>query len=112
MKRCGVNCFLSKRGFVCASVVTIVLLLVAGVSFAQNGNAGIIEANNKVRGYFADGSKLMYGVGGIVGLIGAIKVYNKWSSGDPDTSRVASSWFGACVFLVIVGTVIKMFFGV
>ena len=113
MKRCSVNCFLgSKRGIMCASLMTIVLLVIADDSFAQSGNAGILEANNKVRGYFADGTKLMYAVGGIVGLIGAVKVYNKWSSGDPDTSRVAASWFGACVFLVIVASVIKLFFGV
>jgi hypothetical protein len=113
MKMCRVNCFLrSKRGIMCASLMTIVLLLIAEVLFAQSGNAGILEANTKVRGYFADGTKLMYAVGGIVGLIGAIKVYYKWSGGDPDTNRVASSWFGACVFLVIVASVIKLFFGV
>lgn len=82
------------------------------VSNAQNGNAGINAANTQVRSYFASGTNLMYAVGAIVGLIGAVKVYQKWNSGDQDTGKVAAAWFGSCVFLVIVATVIKSFFGV
>jgi Domain of unknown function (DUF4134) len=87
-------------------------LLVVIVAEAQDGNAGINEANAKVRSYFASGTNLMYGVGAIVGLIGAVKVYQKWNSGDHDTGKVAAAWFGSCVFLVIVATVIRSFFGV
>ena len=88
-------------------------LLVSGLcALAQDGNMGINEANTKVRSYFDSGTNLMYAVGAIVGLIGAVKVYQKWNSGDPDTGKVAAAWFGSCVFLVIVATVIKSFFGV
>ena len=82
------------------------------INYAQDANAGINEANTKVRSYFASGTNLMYAVGAIVGLIGAVKVYQKWNSGDQDTGRVAAAWFGSCVFLVVVATVIKSFFGV
>ena len=88
------------------------LLLVYRYSRAQDGNAGINEANTQVRSYFAAGTNLMYAVGAILGLIGAVKVYQKWNSGDPDTAKVAAAWFGSCVFLVVVATVIKSFFGV
>lgn len=91
---------------------TVVMLLTSIYSKAQDGNAGINEANTKVRSYFASGTNLMYAVGAIVGLIGAIKVYQKWNSGDHDTGKVAAAWFGSCVFLVIVATVIRSFFGV
>lgn len=81
-------------------------------SFAQDGNAGINEANMRVRSYFDTGTNLMFAVGAVLGLIGAVKVYQKWNSGDPDTGRVAASWFGSCIFLVVVATVLKSFFGV
>ncbi len=81
-------------------------------AYAQDGVAGINEANEKVRSYFDAGTELMYAVGAILGLIGAVKVYQKWNSGDPDTGKVAAAWFGSCVFLVVVATVIKSFFGV
>lgn len=90
----------------------ILFSLVSAVAFGQDGNAGINEANTQVRSYFDSGTNLMYAVGAIVGLIGAVKVYNKWNSGDHDTGKVAAAWFGSCVFLVIVATVIKSFFGV
>lgn len=32
------------------------------------------------------------------------------SSGDPDTSKTAASWFGACVFLIVAATVLRAFF--
>ncbi len=79
---------------------------------AQDGIAGINEANTKVRSYFASGTNLMYAVGAILGLIGAVKVYQKWNAGDQDTGKVAAAWFGSCVFLVVVATVIKSFFGI
>jgi len=88
------------------------LLLIAMAVDAQDGNAGINEANTRVRSYFNSGTSLMYAVGAVLGLIGAVKVYSKWNSGDPDTSKVAAAWFGSCVFLVVVATVIRSFFGV
>lgn len=94
------------------STASICLLLISVAALAQDGNAGINEANTKVRSYFAAGTNLMYAVGAIVGLIGAVKVYQKWNSGDHDTGKVAAAWFGSCVFLVIVATVIRSFFGV
>ena len=70
-------------------------------AYAQgNGIAGINEATKMVTSYFDPGTKLIYAVGAVVGLIGGIKVYNKFSSGDPDTSKTAASWFGACIFLI------------
>ncbi|HLP37006.1 DUF4134 domain-containing protein [Lacibacter sp.] len=101
------NHFLKQLLFTVATI-----LLCIAVAFAQDGNAGINEANTKVRSYFASGVNLMYAVGAIVGLIGAIKVYQKWNSGDHDTGKVASAWFGSCVFLVIVATVLRSFFAV
>lgn len=88
------------------------LLLLVLDTVAQDGNAGINAANTKVRSYFTSGTNLMYAVGAIVGLIGAVKVYTKWNSGDHDTGKTAAAWFGSCVFLVIVTTVLRSFFGI
>lgn len=91
---------------------SLLMILLSNVIYGQDGVAGINEANQKVRSYFDAGTELMYAVGAIVGLIGAVKVYQKWNAGDPDTGKVAAAWFGSCVFLVVVATVIKSFFGV
>ena|SRR2546428_3602567 len=93
-------------------LTTAFLLLMNFCLYAQDGNAGILEASNKVRSYFTSGSNLMYAVGAIVGLIGAVRVYQKWNGGDHETGKVAAAWFGSCIFLVVVATVLKSFFGI
>ena len=112
MKKCSWNfkMFIKQR-IVVASMV-LVLLAINYQSYAQDGLAGINEANQKVRSYFDAGTQLMYAIGALLGLIGAVKVYQKWNAGDPDTGKVAAAWFGSCVFLVVVATVIKSFFGI
>ena len=111
MKMKKLNSKLTRQPKIVA-VSLLFFVLWSMLVFAQDGNAGINEANTKVRSYFSAGTNLMYAVGAIVGLIGAIKVYQKWNSGDHDTGKVAAAWFGSCVFLVIVATVIRSFFGV
>ena len=71
---------MKKRFFLAAMT-----LLVSVGAFAQgNGIGGITEATNKV--------------------------YSKFSSGDPDTSKTAASWFGACIFLIVAATILRSFF--
>lgn len=86
-------------------------LLVQVRAFAQDGNAGINQATTQVRSYFDTGTQLMYAIGAVLGLVGAVKVYQKWNGGEPDTGRVAAAWFGSCIFLVVVATVLRSFFG-
>ena len=69
------------------------------------------EANTQVRSYFTAGTNLMYACGGVVALVGALKGFTKGNQGGQGTSKVAASWFGSCIFLVVVATVIKSFFG-
>ena len=93
--------------------ITMLLLMAitATGAYAQgNGMAGINEATKMVTSYFDPGTKLIYAIGAVVGLIGGIKVYNKFSSGDPDTSKTAASWFGACIFLIVAATILRSFF--
>ena len=88
-------------------IILAALLLAANISaFAQgNGMAGITEATSMVTSYFEPETKLIYAIGAVVGLIGGIKVYGKFSSGDPD-----ASWFGACIFLIVSATILRSFF--
>ena len=90
-------------------IILSAALLAAVVSaYAQgNGQAGITEATNMITSYFDPGTKLVYAIGAVCGLIGGVKVYNKFSSG---TSKTAASWFGACIFLIVAATILRSFF--
>jgi hypothetical protein len=88
-------------------------LLATGIVQAQDGTQGINQANQMIRGYFDPAVQLMYGIGAIFGLIGAVRVYHAFHEGHGDEAkRRAAAWFGACIFLVIVATVIRSFFGI
>ncbi|MDO6431561.1 DUF4134 domain-containing protein [Flavitalea sp. BT771] len=82
-------------------------------AFAQtaDGNQGLNQANTMVRGYYETATNLMFGIGAILGIVGAIRVFSMWINGEPHMGKVAAMWFSACIFLVVVATVIKSFFG-
>ena len=90
-------------------------------SFSKNGNALLEPCEGKLSCTVLRGetpsngadlldTKLIYAIGAVVGLIGGVKVYGKFSSGDPDTSKTAASWFGACIFLIVAATILRSFF--
>ena len=91
-------------------LAAMVLLTGLGAIAQGDGSAGITEATEMVTSYFDPATQLIYAIGAVVGLIGGVKVYGKFSSGDPDTSKTAASWFGACIFLIVAATILRSFF--
>lgn len=111
LRKCGAF-FCSGKNKRALAMTAVLLLVTTAAVLAQDrdAGAGITEAEQKVAGYFDVGTQLVYAIGAVAGLIGAVKVYNKWNQGDQDTSKVAASWFGSCIFLVVVATVLRAFF--
>ncbi|RFM34433.1 DUF4134 domain-containing protein [Chitinophaga silvisoli] len=93
-------------------MLLLLAAMVVTLKAAAQGEQGLQAAEATIKGYFPYAVNLMYAIGALVGIVGAVKVYNKWSAGDQDTSKVASSWFGACIFLVVVATILKAFYKV
>ena len=92
-------------------IVSCLTVLVAAAGSAEgSGMAGSTAATNMVSSYFEPLTRLIYAIGAVVGLIGGVRVYSKFSSGDPDVSKTAAAWFGACIFLVVAATVLRSFF--
>ncbi|BBE16314.1 conjugative transposon protein TraE [Aquipluma nitroreducens] len=92
-------------------VEALVAFLILGIyqTMAQSA-AGIDQATAEVSSYIDPISNLIIAIGAVVGLIGGVRVYIKWQSGDQDTQKAIMGWFGACLFLILVGVVIKAFF--
>jgi hypothetical protein len=87
------------------------MVLGTGAAFAQNGVTGINSATTSLKTYVDPVSNVTLVIGGIVGIVGAIRVYSKWNSGDNDINKELMGWGGSCVFLVVSALVIKAFFG-
>ena len=86
------------------------VLFTAGLFAQGQGLTGINEATSLMTSYFDPATKLCYAIGAVLGLVGGIKNYGKFSSGDPDTSKTAASWFFACIFLIVAATILRSFF--
>jgi hypothetical protein len=97
--------------------LTVLFIVLAGMvakvqAQTADGNTGISQANTLIRSYWANAVLLMYAIGSIVGIIGAIRVFQLWNGGHrEDVGKAAAGWFGSLVFLVVVATVIQSFFG-
>ena len=92
---------------------SVMCAAIAAGAFAQGqgqGLAGINEATSLMTSYFDPATKLCYAIGAVLGLVGGIKTYSKFSSGDPDTSKTAASWLFACIFLIVAATILRSFF--
>lgn len=90
---------------------SVFLIAGSGISQTANGQVGIDTAAQEIAGFFDSVSNLILAIGGIVGLIGGIRVYIAWNAGDQNVNKLLMGWFGACIFLVVVGVVLKSFFG-
>lgn len=82
---------------------------------AQNPGAGLTglsTAEQNLRDYVDPVCSIVMVIGGLVGLVGSIRVFSKWQNGDQDVTKSLMAWLGSCVFLVVGALVVKAFFGV
>ncbi len=89
----------------------VCMLFFVQMIFAQGGGgAGIQAAVSEIKSYVSPITSLMYAVGIIVGLIGGVRIYIKWTAGD-DINKEIMGYGGAFIFLMVVPTVVNGFFG-
>lgn len=95
------------------AALTLDLMLMTMMANAQAGNgaAALTTTATTIRGYATATQTIVMALGVVIGLIGGVRVYSKYHSGDPDTQKAVMSWFGAALFLVAVGAILTSFFG-
>lgn len=85
------------------------VVLTANSAFA--GSGAISSATSEIEGYVEPVGQLIQAIGAVVGIVGGVRIYNKWNNGDQDVNKELIGWGGACIFLIMVPTVITAFFG-
>ncbi|MFD2285967.1 DUF4134 domain-containing protein [Pedobacter petrophilus] len=94
------------------SLATVLGLVQTVTAQTGGGTTGINAATSSLTSYVDPVSTLTLAIGAVVGIIGGVRVYIKWNSGDQDINKEIMGWGGSCLFLVLVSVVIKAFFGV
>jgi hypothetical protein len=92
-------------------VILLFLVTKAGFLFAQSGVNGLNTATSTLKTYVDPASNIALVIGGIAGIVGGIRVYSKWNSGDQDINKELMGWGGSCLFLVLSSLIVKAFFG-
>lgn len=92
-------------------ILTLALVLLAVTPlFAQGGASAITNAANDIKGYWDPIKLILKAVGGLVGFIGGLRVYNKWTNGDQDVNKEILGYGGAMIFLIVVPEFVTAFF--
>jgi len=96
--------------------LTILSLFLTATIFAQSADrstkvrSALTTSTSTVSGIIDAAAVLMYTIAVICGFVGAITVYQKWNSGDPNTTKLVSAWFGSALFLALSATFLKAVF--
>lgn len=91
-------------------------LFLSATVFAQAADrsnkvkSALSTSTTTVSGIIDAAAVLMYTIAVICGFVGAITVYQKWNSGDPNTTKLVSAWFGSALFLALAATFLKAVF--
>lgn len=112
----NLNFIFMKKKFISKTttkkVVALSLLVFAmNLVFAQGGGAAITNAATDIRAYWDPIKLILKAVGGLVGFIGGLRVYNKWTNGDQDVNKEILGYGGAMIFLIVVPEFVTAFFG-
>lgn len=87
-----------------------IIVLAFSPAFAQGGATAISNAANDIKDYWDPIKLILKAVGGLVGFIGGLRVYNKWTNGDQDVNKEILGYGGAMIFLLVVPEFVTAFF--
>lgn len=74
------------------------------------GASAITSATSEVKAYYTPIKGLVWIVAGCLGLVGAIRVYNKFTSSDPEASKNAAGFLGGGIALYAAEVFIRKMF--
>lgn len=100
-----------KKTVTTKKALTLALVMMALTPiFAQGGATAISNAAGDIRDYWDPIKLILKAVEGLVGFIGGLRVYNKWTNGDQDVNKEILGYGGAMIFLIVVPEFVTAFF--
>lgn len=87
-------------------LITAVFLSVVCFEIPAQVPPGIDEINegkNMMAQNFRALSGVILVLGSIFGLFGGLRIYNNWQMGKRNVDEEVAGWFGACIFLSLLG---------
>lgn len=89
-------------------LVAVALILYSHQLTAQDELKQAVEgATTQITNAKAGAIRLGKGIAAIVGVVGAIAVYSKWSNGETDVRKASASWLGGLLFIAIAFVILE-----
>jgi len=86
----------------------MVLFLLNHELLAQDELRQAVEgATTQITNARAGAIRLGKAAAAIVGVVGAIAVYGKWSNGESDVRKASASWLGGLLFVAIAFVILE-----
>lgn len=96
-------------------LMMLVVLLVVGVAFciaAPDASGAITNAGSQLKTQYVPAVKsVIYGIAGVVSLMGAISIYIKMNNGDQDVKKSLMMVVGGVIALVAMAESLPGIFG-
>lgn len=89
------------------NAILLAVLFLSVPMFASGGGAALDNAAQSIRDYLPGIKALMKSIAAIVGIVGGIRIFNKWQNGDQDTVKEMIGWVGAIIFILLVPTFVE-----
>jgi ABC-type oligopeptide transport system substrate-binding subunit len=104
-----------SKAFAIYAALFVAICAMSVPAFAQTSGiskakSALSTTTSEVSSLYDTAYKALLAIAAIVGIIGGFIVYSKWSSGDPNATKLAAAWFGSALFLAAVGVFIKAIF--
>lgn len=98
------------------ALVTVVMALVAGTVFAQQGDVSagataLQGVTNDIAAYLPYVQALIYIIAAVLTAPNAIGVFHEWQNGDQEAKKHTIALVGGAIFLVVAVQSMPLFFG-
>ncbi len=96
-----------KRIFLISLVISVAVLLSHQLVAQDELKQAVEGATTQITNAKSGAIRLGKGVAAVVGVVGAIAVYGKWSNGESDVRKASASWLGGLLFIAIAFIILE-----
>lgn len=94
------------------TALAVFFFVLPACCLAQPGISEFYQASGEMHRWYFSMADLVLVIGAISGIFGGLRIYANWQSGKHHIDAQVMGWFFSCLFLSIIGAVLKALYGI